>query len=116
VSVTLGAAPNAVAKVIVASLPPEAHPVPVVTVMRPDVSVPETDTVGLVHAAVPAEIPGVVPPLMRCPLTVRFSVTSSDLTVTVIVLVLAVNSAVALVFCINSAVAELTLIVLFEPL
>lgn len=65
VSVTRGAEPNAPEKVIVASLPLDPQPVPVVTVILPDVSVPDTDTDGVVHAAVPAAILGVEPPLIR---------------------------------------------------
>ena len=61
---TRGAAPNAVANVRVARLPVAAHPVPVVTVISPAVSVPATLTVGVVQAAAPAAMVGTVPVVM----------------------------------------------------
>ena len=64
--VTLGATPKAPLKVTVAMVVPVALPqlVPVITVMVPALSLPTMDTVGVVQAAVPAAIVGVVPPVM----------------------------------------------------
>ena len=62
---TWGAAPKALLKVSVARVPLAAQPVPVVTVIVPLVSVPLTPTVGVVQAALPALMAGVLPPVMR---------------------------------------------------
>ena len=63
-NVTLGTAPKAPLKVTVAMVPVALQPVPVVTVIVPALSLPTMDTVGVVQAAEPAAMVGVVPPVM----------------------------------------------------
>jgi hypothetical protein len=91
-----GAAPQALLKVIVAMSPVVLPSVPVVTVTKPAVSVPLTETVGVVHAAVFAMIVGAVPPEIMCPLTVILPVTTSFWIVIVMLVVSAVKSAAPL--------------------
>lgn len=61
----LGVAENAVANVTVATEDDNVGKVPVVTVITPDVSVPDRETVGLVPAPAPAAMPGGDPLLIK---------------------------------------------------
>lgn len=63
-NVIFGATPNPPLNVIVAMVPVALQPVPVVTVIVPELSLPAMDTVGVVQAAVPAAMVGAVPPVM----------------------------------------------------
>ena len=107
VSAIRGAAANALLNVTVASLPPVAQPVPVVTVIVPAVSVPATLTVGVVHAAVPAAIVGTVPLVTIWPDSVSVPVTSNFAMTIFIFVVSAVNKLVPLAFWTVSAVVLL---------
>ena len=108
VRLTCGADAKAVAKVTVPSIPLEAQPDPVVTVMTPEVSFPLMLTVGVVQAAEPAAIPGVEPPVTMCPFTVKSAVTTSAETVIFMFVESAVSKGVPVEFWIWKAEVELT--------
>lgn len=74
-----GATPKAVAKLIVASVPVAEHPVPVVMLIVPDVSLPSRVIVGVVQDARPSVLVGVVPAVRTWPLfMVRLVLTVRD--------------------------------------
>jgi hypothetical protein len=84
-----------------------AQPVPEVTVSKPAVSVPATLRVGVVQAAVPAVVVGVLPPVIMWPLTVKLPVVKA-VTVTTALVVSTLKTVVdALAFWMRKAVVEL---------
>ena len=63
VKIICGAVPNDTLKVMVDNIPIAAQLVPVNIVTVPTLSLPTTDTVGVVQAAAPAAIVGLTPPV-----------------------------------------------------